>query len=284
MARIRTIKPAFFTSEDVCKRTPLARILFEGLWCEADRDGYLTDSPFQLKTRILPNDDCNVDVLLWELADNAIANPLIRRFTSSGKHYIQILAFTEHQRPHPKEPKSSIPHTGDDRPRPAVEINGAQVLSPGYIPSSPVGREGDLEYGVLGREGDLGREGEWERHTTRRTGNGANEPGSLPRDHMHHSICGPAYRLCLKTWECGELMRQYGGDPAKQKAAVAEFVATFEQSLGPDDAPGAFADVEKNFRTWMKSIGRTPVQLKATTDDSALSARLQAIERGEIRR
>ena len=47
MARIRTIKPAFFTSEDICKVQPLGRLLFQGLWIEADREGYLADSPFQ---------------------------------------------------------------------------------------------------------------------------------------------------------------------------------------------------------------------------------------------
>ena len=41
MARIRTIKPEFFTSDDICALSPLARLLYVGLWCEADREGRL---------------------------------------------------------------------------------------------------------------------------------------------------------------------------------------------------------------------------------------------------
>lgn len=146
MARIRTIKPQFFTSEDICRLSAFARLLFQGLWCEADREGYLEDRPFQLKMRLLPVDDCNVDALLWELAGAGLID---RYRADDGKDYIRIVTFLEHQRPHPKEPKSFVPQTGSRR---AVEKNGEQVILPGYIPSSPVGM--DKEYGDLGREGD----------------------------------------------------------------------------------------------------------------------------------
>ena len=39
VARIRTIKPDFFTSEDIVVLTPWARLLYIALWCEADREG-----------------------------------------------------------------------------------------------------------------------------------------------------------------------------------------------------------------------------------------------------
>ena len=45
MARIRTIKPEFFTSEDIVALSPLARLLFIALWCEADREGRLVWKP-----------------------------------------------------------------------------------------------------------------------------------------------------------------------------------------------------------------------------------------------
>ena len=45
MARIRTIKPEFFTSDDICALSPLARLLYVGLWCEADREGRLVWTP-----------------------------------------------------------------------------------------------------------------------------------------------------------------------------------------------------------------------------------------------
>jgi hypothetical protein len=41
VARIRTIKPEFFTSEDIVSLPPLTRLLYIALWCEADKEGRL---------------------------------------------------------------------------------------------------------------------------------------------------------------------------------------------------------------------------------------------------
>lgn len=43
MARARYIKPGFFTNERVGELDPLDRILWQGLWCHADREGRLKD-------------------------------------------------------------------------------------------------------------------------------------------------------------------------------------------------------------------------------------------------
>ena len=49
MPRARNVKPGFFKNELLAECEPLARILFEGLWCEADREGRLEDRPRRLK-------------------------------------------------------------------------------------------------------------------------------------------------------------------------------------------------------------------------------------------
>lgn len=250
MARIRTIKPSFFTSEDICKVPPLARLLFQGLWIEADREGYLADSPFQLKTRILPADECDVDALLWEL----VRANLIRRYTAAnGRNFIQILTFVEHQRPHPKEPKSTIPATGTDREPPiAVEKNGESRQVPGCFPSSPVGREGDLE------SGDLGREGKGTTTPPRVVqGAGAFGAGTLPRDHVRHAHCHPSYRLCLNQWEFTELAKQFGGnDPKAARRAIETFVDELVTALGENQSPGGFKAIEQEFQVYLRKTGR----------------------------
>jgi hypothetical protein len=139
MARIRSIKPAFFTSEDTCGLSPLARLLFLGLLTEADRDGRLEDRPRQLKRRVLPDDDCNVDALLAELA----ARSLIARYAVNDVHVVQVINFDKHQRPHPKEPSSGLPavkRSGEP------EIDPASREKPGSIPSST--RRGPLGTGT----------------------------------------------------------------------------------------------------------------------------------------
>lgn len=285
MARIRTIKPSFFTSEDICKLTPLARLLFQGLWVEADRDGYLPDKPFQLKTRILPADDCDVDALLWDLVEQN----LITRFTVAEKQFICITEFKTHQRPHPKEPASAVPAGSSTlrfRPAPskAVKKNGEQVVSPGTIPSSPVGM--DKEYGV--KEGDFGeRERNGARaHRNPVQGSGAFEPGSLPRDHMRHALCGPEFKICLKTWEFDVLAKAYNQpeNPHGTRALISQFIEVLEKSVTPNNPIGPFSWVEKEFHTYLKSVGKVPASIKVVKDDSAVIARMEAITRGEIKR
>jgi len=51
VARIRTIKPEFFTSEDIVSLAPLTRLLYIALWCEADKEGRLAWKPLTFKLR-----------------------------------------------------------------------------------------------------------------------------------------------------------------------------------------------------------------------------------------
>lgn len=105
MSRSRNIKPGFFKSEHLAECSPLARILFAGLWCEADRAGRLEDRPKRLKVECLPYDDCDVDKLLNELAWHGF----VIRYVVSGQSYIAIPKFEKHQNPHVREAASSIP-------------------------------------------------------------------------------------------------------------------------------------------------------------------------------
>lgn len=105
MSRARNIKPGYFRNEELAECQPLARILFAGLWCEADREGRLEDRPRRLKADVLPYDNCDVDDLLSELA----ARKFVLRYVVNGQRYIQVLAFLKHQDPHYKERQSEIP-------------------------------------------------------------------------------------------------------------------------------------------------------------------------------
>jgi hypothetical protein len=145
MARIRTVKPELFLDEELGTLSGDHLSLFVGLWTQADRDGRLEDRPTRLKAALFPYRDIDVERLLKDL--EGIAK--IRRYEAGGLRCIAIPGFQKHQRPHPKEPASTIPEPGKEtasreKTRPAVERFSA-------IPSSPVGREGK------GREGDLGR-------------------------------------------------------------------------------------------------------------------------------
>lgn len=102
MARIRTIKPEFFTSEDIVSLSPMARILYIALWCEADREGRMVWKPLTFKLRYLPADDCDIKALCNEIVERG----LVRLY---GEGYAVIPAFGAHQHINPRESASQLP-------------------------------------------------------------------------------------------------------------------------------------------------------------------------------
>lgn len=94
MARMRNLKPSFFKDEDLCELPALCRILFEGLWCLADKNGNLEDRPRFIKIEVLPYDDCDVVEMLGRLE----AAGFVRRYRVADKDYLSVLNFRKHQR------------------------------------------------------------------------------------------------------------------------------------------------------------------------------------------
>lgn len=115
MARARNIKPGFYQNDLLAECSVWARLLFPGLWMNADRDGKLEDRPARIKASVFPYDNVNVEKLLAELHNRGF----IRRYEVAGSKYLQIINFKKHQNPHCKEPESTIP----DAP-PECDCNG----------------------------------------------------------------------------------------------------------------------------------------------------------------
>lgn len=145
--RRRTLSPGFFQDSSVLSLCPLDRILFAGLWPYADRSGRLLDRPIDLKIRILPADDHDVDAALNRLA----ANGLIKRYRVGGEAFIALKErpWTEIQRIHKHEPKSAIPppptrSQKSSRPSPIVLADQNTDLTPLLRPGStgPTGSTG----------------------------------------------------------------------------------------------------------------------------------------------
>jgi hypothetical protein len=105
MARIRYLKPDFFLDEDLSEQPFENRLGYQGLWCYADREGRLEDSPKRLKAQIFPYDDIDMEKVLKELSKK----PFIKRYLVDGRKYLQIINFNKHQKPHHTEQNSIIP-------------------------------------------------------------------------------------------------------------------------------------------------------------------------------
>jgi hypothetical protein len=137
MARIRTIKPEFFTSEDIVALSPYARLLYIALWCEADKEGRMAWKPRTFKMRYLPADDVAIDGLCKEIIDAG----LVRLY---GEGYAYIPAFHAHQHINPRESVSQLPEPPDSdaqatrKPR-VVDASGTREARDS---DAQVGREG----------------------------------------------------------------------------------------------------------------------------------------------
>jgi hypothetical protein len=131
MARCRNLKPSFFTNELLGELPALTRLLFEGLWCYADREGRLEDRPKRLKMQILPYDDHDVDAALAALASGD--DPFLIRYEVNGGRYIQIVKFLDNQTPHYTEKPSVIPappNYSESTPGvqlPPIKVGGSEV-------------------------------------------------------------------------------------------------------------------------------------------------------------
>lgn len=103
--RSRNIKPGLFKNEVLAECSPLARILWIGLWCYADREGRFEFRPKRIKAEILPYDNGEITVLLQELQKHGF----VIMYEVNGIQYGQVSNFQKHQHPHHTEKASEIP-------------------------------------------------------------------------------------------------------------------------------------------------------------------------------
>lgn len=122
MARIRTIKPEFWSSEQVMDCSPLSRLLFIGLWNFCDDAGNHPASAKTIKALVLPGDDVTVaDV--HGMLDELAANGLLAFYEAEGKRYLHVLGWS-----HQKIDRPTIKY-------PAYEPGVEEEISPAAAPA-----------------------------------------------------------------------------------------------------------------------------------------------------
>ena len=93
MARIRTIKPDFWTDEKMSECSLAARLFFIGTWNFADDNGNLPRSAKKLKMQIFPAETFDCEALISELMTHGV----LREYSVSGIKYLHIKGFSTHQ-------------------------------------------------------------------------------------------------------------------------------------------------------------------------------------------
>lgn len=107
MARIRTIKPSFWTDEKITDLPPLVRLTFLGLISAMSDDAGRCKGDLRLlKAAIWPLDDDISTATLEEHVEQLERARFIAGYVVDGKRYFQIINFLKHQRidkPKPSE-------------------------------------------------------------------------------------------------------------------------------------------------------------------------------------
>jgi hypothetical protein len=97
MGRIRTIKPEFFSSEDLSALPAETHLFAAGLLCYSDDDGFFNANPGLVKAGIFPLREPSLSI--QEMLTQLVNVGYIRLGTATdGKHYGQVVKFTMHQR------------------------------------------------------------------------------------------------------------------------------------------------------------------------------------------
>ena len=123
--RIRSIKPQFFRDSKILDLTHVARLLFIGLWCCADREGRMEFDPRELRHQVLPDESqATVDASFVELK----ASGLIVLYEVKRRKYLSIPGFLKHQIPHHREQPSTSPGLALGRAIPK-QVEGRSVSS-----------------------------------------------------------------------------------------------------------------------------------------------------------
>lgn len=98
MARIRSVKPNLFGSYSMARVPIEARFLFIGLFCEADDEGVLIDSPKRIAGAIFPHDEKvtekKVDIWLNKLQE---VGSVFRYETKEGR-FLMLPEWGSHQK------------------------------------------------------------------------------------------------------------------------------------------------------------------------------------------
>jgi hypothetical protein len=145
VARIRTIKPDFWTDGNMVKLSPFARLLYIGMWNFTMCDhGHLADDAMKLKLQVLPMDNVDIEALL----DEIMASGRVVRMEADGRSYLLVKRFEDHQKIDPRW-KTRCPACAQvDSLIPAeTQVSlGELTVTPELSPTLPLGREG------MGRE------------------------------------------------------------------------------------------------------------------------------------
>lgn len=143
MARIRSIKPEFWSSEQVMECSPIARLLFLGMLNFADDHGRIPFAPKTLKAQVFPADEISSDTIRG-MIDELSSNGLMRQYIVDGKAYLLFTGW-HHQKidkrqpaKYPDPPPPSEESSSNVRRTVSTDLKGSEGKGPDLTGSDSV--------------------------------------------------------------------------------------------------------------------------------------------------
>jgi hypothetical protein len=154
MARIRSIKPEFFTSKTMANLPWRTRLTFVGLWTHCDDAGRCVDDATLIRAALFVRDDdvtdADVESDLHELEMAGLITRYSGHYRGKDRPLLAIDSWSEHQQiSRPTKSRIPAPDAADDVSPPADDMNPhVNDMSPHAIPAT-----GAVELGEQGSRG-----------------------------------------------------------------------------------------------------------------------------------
>jgi hypothetical protein len=134
MARIRTIKPEFASSEQIVECSTNARLLFALMWCFCDDNGIHPSSMKRLKMEVFPADDFSAEDIR-AMVEELLKVGLLMEYETQGEQYLIVTGWNKHQkidRPNAKYPLPPLQKsTNEQRAIDEDSTNDRRAITPG---------------------------------------------------------------------------------------------------------------------------------------------------------
>jgi uncharacterized phage protein (TIGR02220 family) len=112
LARIRTIKPEFWTSEQIVECSPTTRLLFIGMWNFCDDHGIHPDSVKRLKMEVFPSDTISGDDIKG-MVNELMQAKILEHYVVAEQGYWRVTGWSKHQKIEKPTYRHPLPSTAE---------------------------------------------------------------------------------------------------------------------------------------------------------------------------
>jgi hypothetical protein len=239
MARMRSLKPEFWTDEELaCQLTRDERFLYVGLWNLADEHSRLRGDPRYIKGQLFPYDDDITPDYIEKMLGNLGALGKVHPYRVGPGRYLFLPKLGKHQRLETDKVPSRLPGPDQDESGAGLPESGANKNERDPGDAAPGADEVSLKHVAGGREHVAGGRGSREAQAASILGT------SLLEEHTRQVTPSPPRDVTRRTGEqIDRLLDDPGITPDEIRAGLALLRA--KPNLGPGTLPNLVNQVRQ---------------------------------------